>query len=149
MMRRTRLHGVIAILLVFSSGCAGRGSFGLSAEGALRGPVSMTGTVLAPDGRPIQIGEHLEEIGRFEERKRFWGLFTIGLNASDWDVTKLANEAMAASGGEAIVNLSIEAESCRYMGLAIFVPIVPSYVDLTIRGDIARRIPANGSFGPP
>ena len=129
------------ILVVFSLGCAGRAIFGLAAEGELQGPVSLTGVVLAPDGHPLQFGDGLERIALFEERRRFWGLFMIGLNSSDWDVTDVVNAALEDSGGEAIVNLDVEAKGCPYIALATLIPIIPSYVELTIRGDIARRAP--------
>ncbi len=129
---------ILAVLLATTCGCTGVG-FTLAAEGDLEGPISLTTTVLAPDGSKLRIGEGLDFVEEFEERKRFWGVFTIPLGRSRWDITELANEALQASGGEGIVGLTVESEACGYLPFAALAPIIPSYMDVTLRGQIVRR----------
>lgn len=137
---RDPIFAAAALVLVLQIGCAGHG-FPVVADGDLNGPVSLTGTVFDPTGQPIRIADGLEKVGEFEATERRWAVMAlIPFNGyTPWDITRIANDAMEEAGAEAIVNVSVEARGAPYLALASLLIVVPSYVDVTLRGDLVRR----------
>jgi hypothetical protein len=137
--------GLIALL---AAGCAGT-EIELTANSSLKGPVSLTGSVYDENGTLLNVGDGLEEVAHFDETRRFWALFVyIRFNGSEWDVTESVNDALEREGGDAILNLDVEVSGASWMGFAVLIPIIPSYIDITLRGDVAR-VASNGSRSLP
>ena len=137
MSRRRSLTGLLLVASV-GLGCAGAG-VDVTAKGDLAGPIGLTGTVFDSEGRSLEIGEGLEKIGDFEVSKRFRAiLIFIAFDGREWDITEIANAALDESGGDAIVNIVARVEGAPHLAIATVLPIIPSYIDVSLRGDIVR-----------
>ena len=127
-------------LLLLLVGCAGGRGF-IAAEGPLDGPVSLTGHVCDGRGRDLAMDRDLERVGTFEASTMLWatGAGQISLSGT-WDLTEKLNRAMKEKGGEAICNLTIEESSPHaYNYLAALTLLLPSWVNVTVKGDVVRR----------
>lgn len=138
----SRVAQLAALLLPLSLGCAGTVDIRLHAQGPLEGPVSLTGTVLAADGRALALDEGLTKIADFERRRRFPSVLLMPLGTPAWDLTEAANAALSEAGGDALVNVEVEAVACPYIGLAAVLPIIPAYVEVILTGDIVKATAA-------
>ncbi|MGA2137547.1 MAG: hypothetical protein ABSH14_01670 [Verrucomicrobiia bacterium] len=62
------------------------------------------------------------------------------LGAKEWDISQELNAKIQQAGGNAAVNVTVHAEGANMLVwyFAALVPIIPSYVDVTVQGDIVR-----------
>ncbi len=137
---RTNLMRCSLFCLLLLGACAGGRGY-LRASPGLTGPVSLTDAVFDSDGRVLD-RDDLEVVGRFEETGAFWATLASFLSLSGtWDLTPFLNEQMARYGGEAIIDFSAEttAGSGWLHYFAALTIVVPSYTQVTVRGDVVRR----------
>ena len=74
-----------------------------------------------------------------ERFKIFWSLIPLGSGA--WDLSDELNEISARAKGDAIVDLTVDAESCGMNGLWPFdlLPFWPSCGTFVVSGKVVRR----------
>jgi hypothetical protein len=131
--------GTVAVLLLFSLGCAGTDSY-VRARGPLDGPVSLSGGVYDADGRLLTLSHGLREVGQFKASRRVWSLFYF-IRPGPWDVTKLVNRRLAETGGDAVIDLELTVRAAPYQGIAMFLVILPTYFNVYLKGTIVGATP--------
>ena len=64
----------------------------------------------------------------------------VPLNSKDWDVSDQLNNKLAAASGNAVINLTVHATGSNFLDwyFASLVPLIPSYVTVSVEGDIAK-----------
>ena len=64
----------------------------------------------------------------------------IPLNNKVWDLSKEIEEELQKTPGNAVVNVTVRARGCDFLHwyIACLVPIIPSYVHVTVEGDIVQ-----------
>lgn len=138
-MRRAAALASVALLLVFSTACAGTDSW-IRARGPLDGPVSLTDGVYDADGRLLTLSNGLQEVGKFRASRTVWSLMYF-IRPGPWDVTKLVNRKLAETGGEAVVDLEVTVRAAPYQGIAMLLVILPTYFNVYLKGTIVAAEP--------
>jgi len=64
----------------------------------------------------------------------------VPLNNRNWDISTNLNEMLQSTPGDAVVNVTVTAESCDLFDgfIADLIPLIPSYTRTTVQGDIVR-----------
>jgi hypothetical protein len=137
------VRGLSQVALVLVSalglGCAGSRSSIVATDASY--PVSMSPVVYGPDGQLLN-RDRLEEVGSFTyEYSSVHALFTLlPLSRTRHDLSGRIDEQVAKAGGEAVVNLTVVANSNGWNGIsAIFAGILPAYSKVRVSGTIVRR----------
>jgi hypothetical protein len=102
--------------------------------------VSLTATVYDAEGRPLRVGSGLELANHFDRGIAVWTMFFGSVELTGpVDVAAIANEEMAKSGGDAVVNLTITSQTFDLGGYACaLVPVIPCSVLVWVEGDVVR-----------
>jgi hypothetical protein len=137
----TRLFPVLALLgLTVVAGCAGA-TASVTADGA-RYPISMSPVVRDQSGLLLE-RQHIVKVGEFHASSAKVAVLYSLLPTREFDISEDVNQQVAASGGEAIVNFTVEAsDGCAVLNsffLLNALPIWPGCVPVTVTGDIVKR----------
>ena len=120
-------------------GCAG-GHCRVSSPGVVQ-PVSCTSCVFDAAGR-IRTAGSQEVVRHVELSKSNWTMLWTGIPLSkrDWDISPELNAKLQETPGNAVVNVTVRAEGCNFLHwyLAALVPVIPSYVNVKVDGDIVQ-----------
>jgi hypothetical protein len=134
---KTCLFFLLCACLV--TGCAG-GHCYVTARSVPQ-PVSCTPCVFDASGnicsaRPSEVVRHVVL------SKCNWSLLwkAVPLNDKKWDISDELNADLKQTPGNAVVNVTVKAEGCNFLQwyLAAIIPIIPSYEDVTVEGDIVQ-----------
>jgi hypothetical protein len=132
---------LIVALVTVVAGCAGA-HLEITAESS-RYAVSMSEVVRDRDGR-VYDRSSLETVGQLHaDRTRVGFLYSALTPLSTFDISDAVNSQVAATGGEAVIGLSVSAsDGCDLLNVfPIFnmLPVWPGCVPVTVTGDIVRR----------
>ncbi len=125
--------------VVLLCGCAG--SRCRVAARSVQPPVSCTSAVMDSSGhvRKVRPGE---VAGHFSVTKSNWSMFwtALPLSQREWDLSPELNAKLLQFSGNAVVNLTVRATGSDFLDwyFASLVPILPSYITVTVEGDVAR-----------
>jgi hypothetical protein len=90
--------------------------------------------------------QHLVKVGEFQASAVKVAVLYSLLPTGQFDVSEEVNRQVAAAGGEAIVNFTVQAtEACAVLNsflLLTAIPLWPGCVPLTATGDIVKRVPS-------
>ena len=121
------------------TGCAG-GHCYVTARSVPQ-PVSCTPYVFDASGNIRQV-QPREIVKHVVLKKNSWSMLwkTVPLNGRKWDISNDLNARLQQTSGNAIVNVTVTARGCNFLQwyMAALIPIIPSYVNVTVQGDIAR-----------
>jgi hypothetical protein len=135
---------MVALSLV-ATGCAGARTTLVAPDS--RYPVSLTRGVRDGDGQLVPAARR-QVVGKFAANLTAWGLFYSAANLTPTsDVSQAINEQVAATRGDAIVNLHVATADCAldwFVPLNLL-PIWPGCTIVQLEGDIVRVVPANAS----
>lgn len=125
------------------TGCAGA-NCRITAN-AVPQPVSCTPCVYDASGNivkttPDEVVRHIT----FSKYKWTMLWMSVPLDGKNWDISTNLNEILQKTPGDAVVNVTVTAESCDFFDglVADLIPVIPSYSRTTVQGDIVR-IPRN------
>jgi hypothetical protein len=131
---------VLAALLTL--GCTGA-TANVRAEQA-RYPLSFSGGVPEAGGKLLIAERDLEVVGHFDESySEFTAVYGAVGDDGIVDISEDVNEAIAESGGEAVIRLRVDAAHCafNYFGPLTWLPFWPGCTIVDVSGDIVRRRP--------
>jgi len=122
--------------LLLLCGCAGA-RCRITAR-TVESPVSCTGCVFDPQGRPHQTRPD-ELVSHFTLAKAHYAMLwtAVPLNSKEWDLSEELNSKIRAASGNAVVNVTIHATGGEWYFTPL-IPILPDYVSMKVEGDIAR-----------
>lgn len=109
--------------------------------------VSMTPQIYGSDGRVKAENIGLEIIGDIEVTHRYWSLvYSFVPLGETTQQMRAFNQTIAARGGQAVINFSVENEGCDMNNFAYLVapavlPFFPGCSKITLRGKIVRESP--------
>ena len=130
------------IAMLALSGCAGaRGSVAFN---KLEYPVSMSSYVEDRSGRVLSPND-MQVIGELKYETKVWGMgYSIIPLSGEKDVSAPINEQVRSARGEGVSDLSVAADYCalNHVPVLNFLPVWPTCVDVSIRGNIIRGKPA-------
>ena len=137
-------HSLFAIACaMIMAGCAGA-TCHVTANSVSQ-PVSYTPCVFDASGRIVKTTPQ-EVVRHVMFSKCNWTMLwmSVPLNNKNWDISTNLNQMLGQTPGDAVVNVTVTAESCDILDawLAGLVPVIPSYSRVTVQGDIVR-IPQN------
>ena len=107
----------------------------------------MTPQIYGSDGRVKAENIGLEIIGDIEVTHRYWSLVYSFVPLGDTtQQMRTFNQTIAARGGQAVINFSVENEGCDMNNFAYLVapavlPFFPGCSKITLRGKIVRESP--------
>jgi hypothetical protein len=108
-------------------------------------PVSCTSCVFDASGKIVKTTSR-EVVRHITLSKYNWTMLwmSVSLNGRNWDISTNLNEMLQKTPGDAVVNVTVTAESCDLFDgfVAGLIPVIPSYSRVTVQGDIVR-IPQN------
>lgn len=141
MNKRMQLAGAIGALMFASlTGCSGSRSHVVAPTAQY--PVSMSDGVREADGKLLP-DERKKVVGGFQYDYKAWGmLWRIFSFTGDKDISEEVNEQVQKSQGDAIVNLSVKAESCTW-NIFTFIGIFPDCSTVRVRGHIIKAEPVS------
>jgi hypothetical protein len=120
-------------------GCAG--SRCQLAVHSVNAPISCTPCVLNASGQIHQVRPN-EIVKHFELTKSNWSMLwtIVPLNHRQWDPSPEINAKLQAAGGNAVANVTVHAAGSDFLDwyIAALVGVLPSYVTVTVQGDIVR-----------
>jgi len=104
-------------------------------------PVSCTACVLDSAGR-IRAAKPNEVVSHFVLSRHQWSMLyrAVPLSQKEWDISPELKAKLEESSGNAIVNVRVSATGCDMLHwyLAALVPILPSYINMKVEGDVVR-----------
>ena len=108
---------------------------------SLQQPASCTPCVLDSAGR-IRKAQPSEVVNHFVVTKSHWSMLwkALPLSQTEWDVSPELDAKLRQFSGNAVVNVTVRATGSDFLDwyLAALVPILPSYVTVTLEGDVVR-----------
>lgn len=128
---------VTCVLLCAGAGCAGA-SMDVSADGITQ-PVSFTPAVFLSDGS-LYVTQPEDVVRRVEVSRSAWSVLwkAVRFGTTDWDLGADLAAELEQGGGDAVVNLKVEASSDWWWLIGTLIPILPSCIDVTAEADIIR-----------
>ena len=137
MRSRVLRTGILAMLAALA-GCGG-GRFRIVAP-TLAEPVSATGVLFGADGRTWRVPDELEVVGRVEHTVRHWTILwsLVPLSPSDHDVSAPLGAAVAARGGDGVVNVEVTLDVNLAADMLGWIPLVPTVSTARVVGEIVR-----------
>ena len=138
---------------VSTSGCIAGGRTSVSFD-ATAYPVSMSPTVFGSDGE-VLAPEAAEVVGALEVDLRAWSMLWGAVSLKRVrDVSAALNAQIQKAGGQAAVNVRIQARQCggNYVVPLTLLPFYPGCAKIKITGDVIRErgatAPAAGAPAP-
>lgn len=138
---------------VSTSGCIAGGRTSVSFD-ATAYPVSMSPTVFGSDGE-VLAPEAAEVVGDLEVDLRAWSMLWGAVSLKRVrDVSEAINAQIQRAGGQAAVNVRIQARQCggNYVVPLTLLPFYPGCAKIKITGDVIRErgatAPAAGAPAP-
>jgi hypothetical protein len=131
---------LLLLLVALNLSCAGSHSSIIATDASY--PVSMSPVVYGPSGNLLN-REQLEEVGVFAyEYRSVHALYMLlPLSRTRHDLSRRIDEQVAEAGGEAVVDLTVVADSNGWNGIsAALGGILPAYSKVHISGTIVRRL---------
>lgn len=136
-MRRAMAFGFVT-LAIGAIGCSGSRSHVVAPSAQY--PVSMSDGVRNTDGKLLP-DEHKKLVGGFSYDYKAWGmLWRIFSFTGDRDISEEVNDQIKRANGDAIVNLSVKAESCTW-NIFTLIGIFPDCSTVRVRGHIIKAEP--------
>lgn len=133
-----KLLWILPVALLFV-GCAG-GRCHVTAR-TIEQPVSFTPCVLDSQGKVRQVKSE-EIVGHFAISKTKWTMLytAIPLGGKDWDISDELKARIQQVSGNSAVNVVVHTEGSNFLHwyFAALAPVIPCYVTVTVKGDIAR-----------
>ncbi|MEW6744504.1 MAG: hypothetical protein AB1486_17255 [Planctomycetota bacterium] len=130
---------VMAVAAFLVTGCAGartKVTFDMAEY-----PISMTSSVPDRDGQLLEPSE-MEFVGRLHAEGEGWSTGWSLIPLSHPDFSEEVNKQVADAGGEAVVNLRVNAtdSTINLIGIAFlhWIPVFPGAVAVSLDGDIVR-----------
>jgi hypothetical protein len=129
----------LAGVMVWLCGCAG--SHCRITANSVQAPVSCTGCVFDAAGK-IREAKPGELVQHVKLSRTNWSMFWRGvpLNQTDWDISQEINNKLKENSGNALLNVKVNANGADLLDwyFAAILPIIPSYVHVSVEGDVAR-----------
>jgi len=102
-------------------------------------PVSLSKAVFDQNGTVV-IPEDDELIADFSIAWKNWTILwtLVSLSDTEQDLSEDIRQVVEEHGGNAVVNLKVEATEDWFWYLSSLVPIFPTFIDIEVSGDIAR-----------
>ena len=141
------MRKIIFILpLTLFCGCAGS-RCQISAR-TVHQPVSYTPCVFDATGQICEAKPN-EVVQHIKLSRTNWSMFWRGmpLSSTNWDISEEINSQLKAASGNAVVNVKVKASGSDFLDwyLATLLPIIPSYVHVSLDADIVRiPVPNHG-----
>jgi len=120
-----------------SAGCAG-GRMQAQADD-LDYPVSLSKALFDKKGKVV-IPTEDQKVEHFSLSLPKWTIFwsLVPLSDPDHDLSKELQSIIERSGGDAIVNLTVETSGNLLSILACLIPVIPSSAGVVIEGDVVK-----------
>jgi hypothetical protein len=140
----TKAATVLVLVALGASSASCAGSTGHVKADSLEQPVSFTPCVFDSGGAvytasPRDIRKHVK-LAR-THWTMFWTL--LNLTSDTWDLSEPLAAELSAAGGNAVVNLTVEAEGNFWGYFAALVPVLPSWTRVRVECDIVH-VPDSG-----
>ncbi|HJX66917.1 MAG TPA: hypothetical protein VJ860_23545 [Polyangia bacterium] len=136
----------LGLLAAVASSCAGASAH-VRADGS-KYPISMSPVVRDQSGMLLEHG-HLVTVGQLSISSAKVAILYTLLLPRTFDVSDEVNRQVAAVGGEAVVNFTVETtDACdilNFFPLLNILPIWPGCVPVAVWGDIVKRVPLASS----
>jgi len=145
--KRIRVEFLLSLGLIVAvdSSCAGASAH-VRADTS-RYPISMSPVVRDQNGMLLERG-HLVHVGQLSISSAKIAIFYTLLPPRTFDVSEEVNRQVAAVGGEAVVNFTVETtDGCdvlNFFPVLNILPIWPGCVPVAVWGDIVKRVPLAG-----
>ena len=127
----------LALLAIASSGCLVLSEANLSAK-EMQAPVSLSGSYVDPSGRARTPAAD-EIVAHFHHQWRHWEMAWGMISLSGpFDLEAYLEDQLALHDGDAVVNLTVQADHGATYLLTALLMIFPESVVVTLEGDIVR-----------